>query len=83
MAAEVSTIQTACECQAMLFATLDGQRLVTKGWAVRGTTECSPAHSISPKSERFDVGWQCPFCGRNVMRTFYASALRPVAVTSG
>lgn len=66
-----------CECQAMLLAVLDEKRHVLEGSArLHGAVEKAPAHSIDAEREHFDVGWLCPFCGRNTMRTFYAGALR-------
>jgi len=66
-----------CECQASLSAKLTGDRYVVAGSAYReGRRESAPAHAINPTSEVFDIGWLCPFCGRNVMRTFAASALQ-------
>jgi hypothetical protein len=68
-----------CECQASLSAELTDQRFVVSGTAVfRGKRERSPAHAIHPEREIFDIGWLCPFCNRNVLRTFAASALRRV-----
>lgn len=65
-----------CECQASLTALLSEKRFVIAGSAFRGgRRENAPAHAISPEREVFDVGWLCPFCGRNTMRTFAASAL--------
>ncbi|MBW2527704.1 MAG: hypothetical protein JRI23_26220 [Deltaproteobacteria bacterium] len=81
MGAVRSTIHSACECQATLFASLDEKRLVVEGWAKRGATESAPAHTLNPEDERFDVSWSCPFCGRNVLRTFYVPALRPAPTT--
>jgi hypothetical protein len=66
-----------CECQATLTAILDEKRHVLEGSASYfGSKETAPAHSINAEHDRFDVGWLCPFCGRNTMRTFYAGALR-------
>ena len=81
MAALRSTIFSACECQATLFAALNEHRLVLEGWAKRGATESAPAHSLDPENERFNVTWQCPFCGRNVLRTFHAAGLKPDVAT--
>lgn len=68
-----------CECQARLTAILDEKRHVLEGWAVfRGEKESAPAHSINAHLDRFDVGWLCPFCNRNTLRTFYAGGLRSV-----
>jgi hypothetical protein len=73
-----------CECQATLTAILDEKRHVLGGSAsYLGSKESAPAHSINAELDRFDVGWLCPFCGRNTMRTFYAGALRSaLAVTA-
>jgi hypothetical protein len=66
-----------CECQAQLTAVLDEKRHVIEGWAShQGSREKAPAHSIHAELEHFDLGWLCPFCGRNTLRTFYAGALR-------
>jgi hypothetical protein len=74
------SVSSRCECQAVLSATLDEQRHVLHGWATRhGDREVAPAHSIGAAAERFDIGWACPFCGRNTLRTFEAGALRRVA----
>jgi hypothetical protein len=71
-----------CECQAILTAVLDDARHVLHGAASRGgAREGSPAHSIGADRPNFDIGWLCPFCGRNVMRTFSAGGLRPVTVS--
>lgn len=65
-----------CECQASLTAELTEDRLPIAGSAfLLGKREPAPAHAIAPERETFDIGWLCPFCGRNVMRTFAASAL--------
>lgn len=74
-----SSISSRCECQATLSATLDEKRHVISASAKhRGMTEPAVAHSIGASGERFDVGWLCPFCNRNTLRTFYAGALRAV-----
>jgi hypothetical protein len=66
-----------CECQALLTAVLDEKRHVLEGTATHlGAREKAPAHSMGASLEHFDVGWLCPFCGRNTLRTFYAGALR-------
>jgi hypothetical protein len=73
-----ATIQSKCECQATLWASLNQQRYVLGGWATdlrRHRQESCPAHSIDADHDRFEVGWLCPFCGRNTLRVFYAAAL--------
>ena len=73
-----ATIQSRCECQASLFASLNQQRYVLSGWATeprRRRNEACPALSIYADEEIFQVGWLCPFCWRNTLRVFYAGAL--------
>lgn len=71
-----------CECQAILTAVLDDHRHVLQGTASQhGAKENAPAHSIGADRENFDIGWLCPFCGRNTLRTFYAGALRTVTTS--
>ena len=70
-------VTSRCECQATLTAILDEHRHVLRGSAsLRGARETAPAHSIGADAGRFDVGWSCPFCGRNTMRTFDSGAVR-------
>jgi hypothetical protein len=74
---KVTTVHSRCECQAHLSAELDEQRVALRGWAVdaRKLQLSAPAGTIHPERERFDVGWACPFCTRNTLRSFTASAL--------
>lgn len=70
-----------CECQAVLSAVLDDRRQVLGGEASRhGARATAPAHTIGAERESFDIGWLCPFCGRNVLRSFHVGALRSVEV---
>lgn len=44
-----------------------------RGWArdrLRKRDLPAPAHSIDASDELFEVGWYCPFCNRNVLRSF-------------
>ena len=69
-----------CECQAHLTAIVDEKHHVIEGIARRhGVSESAPAHTINPAQERFDIGWLCPFCGRNTMRSFHRDALRQLS----
>lgn len=73
-----ATVYSVCECQARLGAELDDRRVVLRGWAKDprgGEEEVAPANSIHPGKQRFDIGWLCPFCTRNTLRSFDASAL--------
>jgi len=72
-----------CECQATLAADLTAEHFVVSGSAfLLRKREKAPAHSIlaehpdgKPGVGLFDIGWACPFCGRNVLRTFTKEAL--------
>jgi hypothetical protein len=69
-------VESVCECQANLGAVLDEQRHVVRGYArYRGRELPAPANSLGTKSDRFDVGFMCPFCTRNTLRSFHGSAL--------
>jgi len=75
---KTAIVYSVCECQARLGAEVDGHRVVLRGWARdprRGREEVAPANSIKPERQRFDIGWFCPFCTRNTLRSFEASAL--------
>lgn len=73
-----------CECQAHLTAIVDEKHHVIEGTARRhGDRENAPAHSINPAHERFDIGWLCPFCGRNTLRSFHQDALHAIAEVAG
>lgn len=76
------SISSRCECQATLSATLDEKRHVLGARAARhGTSLRAVAHSIHADEDRFDVGWLCPFCNRNTLRTFHVGAMRVVPAT--
>jgi hypothetical protein len=73
-----ATTQSVCECQARLFAELDEQKQVCRGWATdrrRGKTRNAPGHSIHSSHDRFQIAWSCPFCGRNTLRSFDTGGL--------
>lgn len=79
MAGMAYRVQSVCECQALLEAELDEQRLVLAGYARKagGAREKAPATSIG-RAERFDIAWHCPVCGRSTLRSFDAAALPAV-----
>ncbi len=64
------TLQTLCECQAKLGATLDEAGQVLTAWAVHGYRLTAPALSPSSAGLKFDLVWKCPFCDRNTLRSF-------------
>ena len=72
-----ATVESRCECEAKLVAELDEGHRVLRGTAKdsRGRERLAPATSMNPDGVRFDVGFMCPFCTRNVLRSFEADAL--------
>ena len=72
-----ATVESKCECQAKLVAVLDEKRQVLKGSAKdsRGRELLAPATSMHADKPRFDVGFMCPFCTRNTLRSFEADGL--------
>ena len=74
---KVATVHSRCECQVHLSAELDEQRVALRGWAIDARKQQlpAPANSIGAERERFDVGWACPFCTRNTLRSFTGSSL--------
>jgi hypothetical protein len=72
-------VQTVCECQALLHATLDAHKLVVDAWITyAGERLHAAANTIGAPAERFDVSWHCPRCKRNTLRTFHEGAMRRV-----
>jgi hypothetical protein len=78
----VATVRSRCECQASLVAVLNESHHVVSAYTVgrEKEREDAPAHTMGSQNERFDVGWLCNICGRNVLRSFSASALAWVEV---
>ena len=74
---KTALVESKCECQAKLVAELDEQRRVLRGTARdgRGRERLAPANTMDPDHARFDVGFMCPFCTRNTLRSFEAEAL--------
>jgi hypothetical protein len=74
---KTATVTSPCECQGRLSARLDEAGCVLSGavGAPDGEYEPAPATSIATGSEQFQVGWLCPLCGRNTVRSFYRGAL--------
>ncbi len=74
---KTAVIRTRCECQAKLSALVEEDGFVRDGSAqVRGgEPRNAPANAIGAGSEQFQVGWLCPHCGRNTVRSFYRGAL--------
>ncbi len=74
---KTAIVHSVCECQAQLGAELDEHLVVLRGWARdrRRREELAPANALRSTSTRFDVGWSCPLCTRNVLRSFDAQSL--------
>jgi hypothetical protein len=75
---KTALVLSRCECQATLGAELDEKRVAVQGFARdprRNRQLPAPAITTNLDSERFDVGWFCPFCVRNTLRRFDASSL--------
>jgi len=75
---KIATVRSRCECQSTLGALLDERKCVVKGWARERDSDVdvmAPAHSIGRDKDVFQVGWFCPFCIRNTLRSFEMSGL--------
>ncbi len=73
---KTAVVQSVCECQARLGAELDEQRRAVRGWARQRTRELlAPANNVGTGTESFQIGWACPFCTRNTLRSFDVGAL--------
>ena len=75
---KTALVLSRCECQATLGAELDEKRVVLHGFARdprRNRELPAPASATHVSDTRFDVGWFCPFCIRNTLRSFDASGL--------
>lgn len=74
---KVATVRSVCECQARLEADLGEDLRVIAGRAQRARTEApetAPANLVGAGAV-FQVGWFCPFCIRNTLRSFSTSGL--------
>ena len=75
---KIATVYSVCECQARLGAEIDESHVVLRGWARdprHGEEATSPANGLHPSGARFEIGWSCPFCTRNTLRSFEGTAL--------
>lgn len=74
---KAATVRSVCECQAKLEADLGDDLRVLAGRArrtARSAPETAPANLIGG-GQVFQIGWFCPFCVRNTLRSFSVSAL--------
>ena len=76
---KIARVESRCECQAQLVAELDEARSVVRGFVsdrARGRELSAPANSAKKFDDKqVDVGWSCPMCTRNTLRTFNVETL--------
>jgi len=76
---KIARVESRCECEAQLVAELDEQRCVVRGFVVdraRGRELAAPANAAREFDEKqIDVGWSCPICTRNTLRSFNVETL--------
>jgi hypothetical protein len=76
---KIARVESRCECQAHLVAELDEARSVVRGFVsdrARGRELSAPANATKKIDEKqVDVGWSCPMCTRNTLRTFNVATL--------
>jgi hypothetical protein len=75
---KTAIVYSVCECEARLGAELDEHRVAVRGWAKdprRGRELVAPANVMHASGARFDVGWMCPLCTRNTLRSFDNTSL--------
>lgn len=76
---KIARVESRCECQAQLVAELDEAHSVVRGFLndrERGRELAAPANATKKiGAKQVDVGWSCPMCTRNTLRTFNLEAL--------
>lgn len=76
---KIARVESRCECQAQLVAELDEARAVVRGFMLdraRGRELAAPANATKKIGEKqVEVGWSCPMCTRNTLRTFNVETL--------
>ena len=76
---KIARVESRCECQAQLVAELDEARSVVRGFVndrARGRELSAPANATKKIDDKqVDVGWSCPMCTRNTLRTFNVATL--------
>jgi hypothetical protein len=76
---KTARVESRCECQALLGAELDENKTVVRGFVIdRGRNRELPAPANVTKKlsgKQVDVGWSCPLCTRNTLRSFNVEAL--------
>jgi hypothetical protein len=76
---KIARVESRCECQAQLVAELNEAHSVVRGFMedrARGRELQAPANATKKIAEKqVDVGWSCPNCTRNTLRTFNLETL--------
>ena len=76
---KIARVESPCECQAQLVADLDEARAVVRGFVsdrARGREVSAPANATKKIGDKqVEVGWSCPMCTRNTVRTFNVETL--------
>jgi len=76
---KIARVESRCECQAQLVAELDEARSVVRGFVSDRTRDrelSAPANATKKIGDKqVDVGWSCPVCTRNTLRTFNVETL--------
>jgi len=76
---KIARVESRCECQVKLVAELDEAHSVVRGFVSdreRGRELPAPANATKKIGDKqVDVGWSCPVCTRNTLRTFNVEAL--------
>ena len=76
---KIARVESRCECQAQLVAELDEAHSVVRGFVndrARGRELAAPANTTKNiDAKQVDVGWSCPMCTRNTLRTFNVATL--------
>lgn len=76
---KIARVESRCECQAQLVAELDEARAVVRGFMLdrtRGREVAAPANATKKIGDKqVEVGWSCPMCTRNTLRTFNVETL--------
>jgi hypothetical protein len=76
---KIARVESRCECQVQLVAELNEAHSVVRGFMddrARGREVQAPANATKNISaKQVDVGWSCPNCMRNTLRTFNVGTL--------
>jgi rubredoxin len=76
---KIARVESRCECQSLLVAELDEARTVVRGFVrdrEHGRELSAPANATKKIGDKqIDVGWSCPVCTRNTLRTFNVETL--------